>query len=63
MHARFAGDSSKRKRRDDHLDEAEEEIFTDTVSDEALEAAAGPVRGSATPDPETDFYCSRCCKT
>jgi hypothetical protein len=48
----------------DHLDQADEDILTDTVSDEALEAAAGgPPHLAATPDPSTGFYCSRCCKT
>jgi hypothetical protein len=30
----------------DHFDQAEEEILTYTVSDEALEAAAGSVKGA-----------------
>lgn len=47
----------------DHLYRADEDILTYTVLDEAVEAAAGVVRGLATPDPSTDFYCSLCCKT
>ena len=34
--------------RTDHLDQADEEILTSTVSDEALEAAAGTERGPDT---------------
>jgi hypothetical protein len=33
----------------DHLDQADEDILTYTVSDEAVEGAAGVVRGLATP--------------
>jgi hypothetical protein len=44
--------------------QTDEDILTYTVSDEALEAAAGAeMGGAATPDPETTFYCSHCCGT
>lgn len=36
----------------DHLDRADEDILTYMVSDEAVEAAMGVVRGLATPDPK-----------
>lgn len=43
----------------DTLDQAEEEILTDTVSDEALEAAAGAERGGM----QTQGSALRCCHT
>jgi hypothetical protein len=43
----------------DNLEQAEEEILVDTISDEALEAAAGPESGPSTP-PATWHY-GFCC--
>jgi hypothetical protein len=46
----------------DHLDEDDEEILTATISDEALEAAAGTVRGELYSDTSTQLgsYCFPC---
>jgi hypothetical protein len=45
---------------DDTLDRAEEEILTHTVSDEALEAAAGTERGATIPNSNLpNPYCDR----
>ena len=38
----------------DTLDQTDEDVLSDTVSDEALEAAAGPVTGGAS------ICCGRC---
>jgi hypothetical protein len=39
------------------LDQTDEEIFTTSVSDEALEAAAGTGHGGPTGGPEAHTYC------
>jgi hypothetical protein len=42
------------------LDQADEEILTYTVSDEALEAAAGTERGVRRSDAFTEFHAGCC---
>jgi hypothetical protein len=47
---------------DIELEQADEDILTHTVSDEALEAAAGTVRGDVLPSKRTYSYgFLRCC--
>jgi hypothetical protein len=46
---------------DDTLDRAEEEILTHTVSDEALEAAAGTETRATRSHWDTFHWCSYCC--
>jgi hypothetical protein len=42
---------------DIHLDQADDEILTYTVSDEALEAAAGTEKAIYTPRPTFPCFC------